>query len=81
MCEYQQYYQSMCTSYWAHENPSTCGCGGKGWKLSEVDTWHQCPYHGKDIPHPEDYEDELQDTYNQLGEAEKELLNIKEDDK
>jgi len=42
------------TSTWAHPAPSVCGCKGSGWFLSEVDTWHQCPYHGAGVPHPED---------------------------
>lgn len=60
--EYTQYYHDVaCSGSWARENSDTCGCKGKGWWLSELDTWHQCPYHGKDVPHPEeyDYEQEL----------------------
>jgi len=38
---------------WANPNPLTCECRGRGWLLSDHDTWHKCPYHGKDAPHPE----------------------------
>jgi hypothetical protein len=52
---YSQYYQDVCCSHaWVHPDKAECGCRGKGWWLSELDTWHQCPYHGKDVPHPED---------------------------
>lgn len=40
---------------WANINPAKCPCRGLGWMLSNYDTWHQCPYHGKGVPHP-DYE-------------------------
>ena len=38
---------------WANPNPSQCPCRG-GWLLSNWDTWHQCPLHGKGVPDPED---------------------------
>lgn len=39
---------------WAHINPDACPCKGHGWLLSALDTWHQCPLHGHNVPHPED---------------------------
>lgn len=56
MSEYQQYFNEYASvnSRWAAPEASECGCHGAGWWLSEVDTWHQCPYHGKDKRHPED---------------------------
>jgi hypothetical protein len=45
------------SSTWAHPDRDLCGCGG-GWWLSEVDTWHKCPYHDKDATHPEWEEEE-----------------------
>jgi hypothetical protein len=48
------YYEVACNSRtWADEDPARCGCRGRGWWSSEVDTWHQCPYHGQGVPHPE----------------------------
>lgn len=44
---------------WSHPNPSQCPCGGRGWLLSDYDTWHACNAHGR-TPHPEEdegYED------------------------
>ena len=35
-------------------NPSKCPCQGRGWFLSDYDTWHRCPIHGVGLPHPED---------------------------
>lgn len=47
------------TGAWSHPNPKKCGCRGSGWWLSELDSWHLCRFHGKDvngkqIPHPDD---------------------------
>lgn len=44
----------------ANEDAAQCGCRGHGWFLSQVDTWHECPVHYTDQPHPEseDYGDE-----------------------
>jgi len=43
---------------WNHPNPVLCECKGRGWILSDFDTWHQCKIHGKDVPHPEwEYEE------------------------
>lgn len=53
MSELQHYYQNFCANYWAHPDAEICRCKGRGWVLSEVDTWHECPYH-KGQPHPED---------------------------
>jgi hypothetical protein len=57
---YTHYYHEVAcnSSTWADEDPARCGCRGRGWWSSEVDTWHQCPYHGQGVPHPEDYTDE-----------------------
>ena len=53
-----QIYEASCdASTWASSDPAECACQGKGWMLSNVDTWHQCPVHGKGVPHP--YEEEL----------------------
>lgn len=53
MSELSHYYENFRTGYWAHPEPNQCRCGGRGWVLSEVDTWHKCPYHGKNATHPE----------------------------
>lgn len=39
---------------WANPNPSACPCRGGGWLLSDWDTLHLCPMHGKGVPHPEE---------------------------
>ena len=57
MSELQHYYDSVCAGGWQDSDPRHCGCRGRGWFLSEVDTWHQCRYHGVGVRHPED-EDE-----------------------
>lgn len=43
---------------WANRNPARCECRN-GWLLSDWDTWHQCPLHGKGVPHPEEEEVEF----------------------
>ncbi len=44
------------TGAWAQIVPERCPCNGHGWLLSDFDTWHVCPLHGKGVPHPEDDE-------------------------
>ena len=62
MSELSHYYNEVACnpSVWSDSDPAKCGCRGGGWFLSEVDTWHRCPAHGKGVAHPEDagYEDE-----------------------
>ena len=55
MSELQQYYDNFACvpSRWADDDPELCGCGGRGWFLSDLDTWHQCPAHGAGVLHPE----------------------------
>lgn len=58
--EYQAYYYEVAqnSTTWAHPEDDVCGCHGSGWWSSQVDTWHKCPYHKPDAPHPEcDYYD------------------------
>lgn len=58
----QQYYESF--SRLLVPESCHCLCGGSGWALSDVDTWHQCPFHYQgNQPHPED------DTANQAMAA------------
>jgi hypothetical protein len=61
MSEYQGYYDNYCrANVWATNEPEECGCRGSGYWASEVDTWHQCPYHfEKGQGHPEDDEEEM----------------------
>ena len=55
----QSYYDNFAnTSRWQDNDPEQCGCGGSGWWLSELDTWHRCGTHGtkENSRHPEDYD-------------------------
>lgn len=56
--EYSAYYEACRTGWWACED-ETCPCGGRGWWLSQLDTWHRCPVHGGSGPHPESLDDEF----------------------
>jgi hypothetical protein len=51
--EYETYYAACELGSFAHEDHEECGCRA-GWFLSEVDTFHTCPFHYKGQPHPED---------------------------
>lgn len=42
------------SSLWNEINPAKCPCRGKGWILSDYDTWHRCRTHGQDVPYPDD---------------------------
>jgi hypothetical protein len=54
--ELTQYYDHFRAGLAAPQGLSAerCRCRGKGWILSEVDTWHECPDHFAGQPHPED---------------------------
>jgi hypothetical protein len=53
MSELELYYRNFSMGQWAHSDASRCRCGGSGWALSEVDTWHTCPIHYTGQTHPE----------------------------
>jgi len=38
---------------WINPDPEKCGCRGKGWYLSDLDTYHQCQVHFNGQMHPE----------------------------
>jgi hypothetical protein len=78
MSELQLYYDSFKTGYWVDEDPEKCRCGGSGYALSEVDTWHECPEHyvpGQ--PHPE--MDWYPDNWDQAAELAKYRARRKEE--
>ena len=63
MSDAQTYFNEICrnSTTWSDTDPDLCGCRGGGWWLSQLDTWHKCPNHAPDAPHPEcdyGYEDE-----------------------
>jgi len=50
----QSYYNEFAANF-ADPDEKVCACRGSGWALSDLDTWHKCPYHCKaNTPHPED---------------------------
>lgn len=53
---YADVYRELQSSAWNETNPDRCPCGGRGWILSDFDTWHRCQTHGFGVPHPEDDE-------------------------
>ena len=50
----QDEFRAMESGHWAEADAADCPCRGRGWLLSDLDTWHRCPIHGKGKPHPED---------------------------
>jgi hypothetical protein len=58
MGDLQQCYEAAERGMFADEDPAQCGCHGRGWFNSEVDTWHQCPVHYCGQRHPEDDRDD-----------------------
>lgn len=54
----QSYYDNFATqpSRWATDDPTTCACHGRGWFLSDLDTWHKCPLHKGTGIDPEDFD-------------------------
>lgn len=53
MSELQAYYEMFKTGCWAMADADECPCHGRGWALSDVDTWHNCPIHFAGQLHPE----------------------------
>jgi len=53
MSELQQYFDSFRQGQWAQQDPKDCPCGGSGWILSQLDTFHECPAHHEGQSHPE----------------------------
>jgi hypothetical protein len=54
MSEYQLYYSEVArnSATWADPDASACGCKGRGWWCSEVDSVHSCPFHRDESPYP-----------------------------
>ena len=44
--------------------PYLCGCRGKGWLVTDLDTVHQCPRHFRNQPHPEFSEEGAFDDFD-----------------
>ena len=57
----QEIFRQLESGAWADMDITLCPCRG-GWLLSDFDTFHCCPFHGKGVPHPED--DETSFDYN-----------------
>jgi hypothetical protein len=53
MSELQSYYDTFRQGYWATADADECPCHGRGWALSDVDTWHTCQIHFEGQLHPE----------------------------
>jgi hypothetical protein len=51
----QEAYNEFAAAFWADPDPEVCYCHGRGWALSDFDTWHQCPIHFKGQLSPETY--------------------------
>ena len=50
----EQVYEAAQMGQWKALDPEECGCGGSGWFLSDLDTWHPCHIHNDcDCCHPE----------------------------
>ena len=66
-----QDFRDLESGLWAEPWSETCPCRGSGWLLSDFDTWHRCPVHGRGVPHPEEYPEdhEVEDYGPSLGKA------------
>ena len=54
MSAMQAEFQYRESGQWAVRNPLACDCRGSGYVLSDLDTFHTCPFHKYDgIVHPE----------------------------
>ncbi len=50
----QDIYNEATSGIWKDLDQNKCGCRGRGWFLSDVDTWHHCHIHNTGQAHPED---------------------------
>ena len=50
-------FRYMESGRWAEMNPSKCPCNGRGYVLSDFDSWHKCPEHGDGVLNMEEEED------------------------
>jgi hypothetical protein len=82
--EYTSYYEDFKTGYWADSDARVCRCKGHGWTLSEVDTWHRCPFHGVGKAHPDDeVEEEMEgprQVFSAVPEVAREEVREEEDE-
>lgn len=61
MSELTQYYTEFASAgVWASPEKEECGCRGRGWFLSEVDTLHKCAYHYDGQPTNESSDEECE---------------------
>ena len=81
MSMHEDYYRDFCAALWRDEDPARCGCRGRGWVLSDLDTWHQCPIHGKGARHPEDdHGDEVEEGDEVVAPAAEMAVVLGDDD-
>lgn len=63
----QEIARDLESGLWAETNPFRCPCKGRGWFLSDFDSYHRCPIHGNGVPHPCD--DEGTETFDAAEHA------------
>ncbi len=68
MSESEDYFSMFNSGCWAVEEAGDCLCGGRGWALSEVDTWHKCPVHFCGQLDPQDYDSPMTDDEFEAAE-------------
>jgi chorismate mutase len=49
----QDMFDEISAGHWQHADPDLCGCRGRGWLISDLDTAHWCPHHGVGVLPPE----------------------------
>ena len=62
---WRQVSSDLNSTLWNTLNPSTCPCRGRGWMLSDYDTWHACSTHNRGQPHPEACDDVVLDEWGE----------------
>lgn len=46
-------YSNIQSGCWMDPDPKECGCRGRGWYVSDLDTAHICQYHWQGQHHPD----------------------------
>jgi len=74
-----QVWQELNLNAWADPNPFICLCRGSGWLLSDLDSWHKCPWHGENVPHPEEDDQDFDPKAHLLDQARSAFVYFREE--
>lgn len=75
---YQNHFEIMVHAE-SDSDPEKCPCKGRGWVLSQVDVWVECPIH-KGMIHPEVDQSEIETSIVEQSQEEVETFKDSDED-